>query len=96
MHPQIDVLLDPIVEAVWFPGIREKHQRHRLSKVVELEPACSYCVHDRGVVDDAHWDFESSSSEDYIGVGRSSMGTMSDLDSNESLDYEPERIANDE
>ena len=62
MHAEVGVLLDPVVEAIRLPIIREKHERHGLSEIVKLQAACTDGVHDRCVVDHSDWNFESASS----------------------------------
>jgi hypothetical protein len=66
MHPKIDILLDSVVKAIWFPCICEEHEGDGLTKVIELETAGSDGVHDGGVVDDAGGDFQCPSSKDDI------------------------------
>lgn len=56
MHPEPDVLLHAVVEAVRTPRIREEHQRDGLAEVVQLQTARAGGVHDRRVVDHARRD----------------------------------------
>ena len=62
MHTKVDVLLDPVVETIRLPSIREKHERHSLSEIIELQATCTGSVHDRCVVDHSDWNFEGASS----------------------------------
>ena len=36
VHPEINVLLDAVIETVWLPCLREEDQGDSLTKVVEL------------------------------------------------------------
>ena len=62
MHTEVSVLLDPVVETIWLPSVREKYERHRLSEIIELQTTCTDGVHDRRVVDHSDWNFEDTSS----------------------------------
>ena len=46
MHSKVDVLLDSVVETVWFPRVCEEYEGDSLTKVVELETTSSNCVDD--------------------------------------------------
>jgi hypothetical protein len=70
VHSEIGVLFDFVVETGGFPCVGEEDEGYGLSKVVELEAAGAYGVHDGCVVDDSSWDTESSGAEDDISVCR--------------------------
>ena len=68
VHPEVGVLFDSIVETVGLPCVRKEHERDRLPKVIELKPTGPDHVHDRRVMDDSDWNFQSASAEDDVGV----------------------------
>lgn len=46
MHSKVDVLLDSVIETIWFPRICEKYEGDRLTKIIKLKSASPNGVHD--------------------------------------------------
>ena len=68
VHPEVRILTDAIVEAVWPPSVGEEDERDGLAKVVQLQTARADRVHDGRVVYDTRRDAERTGAEEDIGV----------------------------
>lgn len=77
MQPHIPILLDPIIKARRPPVLRKEHHRHRLPKVVQLQPARANGVHDGCVVDCAEGDGQLARAQQQVGVRGGSLMCVS-------------------
>jgi hypothetical protein len=68
------VCVDFVVEAVWLPRFRPVGNRNCFTEVIELKTRAADSVHDRGIVDDLHFDSLFFSSEDQVSVSCSTEG----------------------
>ena len=96
MQSEPGVLCDAVVKRVWFPCVREEHEGHRLTKIVELEPGAPCCVEDGCVVDDVSGNLQIARSEQQIGMRRCAVETSARRVRQEIRIAPPEWIADDE
>ena len=63
MLASLQVVQDLVIEALWSPVFCPEGNRHRLTKVVQLQTATSHCRHDGGVMDNLYLDLFLPSSQ---------------------------------